>query len=78
MGTQDIYYLMNFGPTLDRRLDVPGTHTHGRAGSGTHIEERVRFHHGTATQLPFPDESFHARVEQLKVLSTLIAEEFLH
>lgn len=60
MGSQDLYLLRNFGPRSIDALDVTWPHVeHARrraqaAGCG----ERVRFHHGTATRLPFPGESF--------------------
>jgi erythromycin 3''-O-methyltransferase len=60
MGTQDIYLLKNFSPRTIDGLDVTWKHIeHGRRRSkeaGT--EDRVRFHHGTAIELPFPDQSF--------------------
>jgi erythromycin 3''-O-methyltransferase len=60
MGTQDIYLFENFAPLSIDGLDVTWGHIeHGRRRAReAHIEERVHFHHGTATQIPFPDESF--------------------
>ena len=60
MGTQDIYLFQNFAPLSIDGLDVTWGHIeHGRRrAQEAHIEDRVRFHHGTATQIPFPDESF--------------------
>jgi ubiquinone/menaquinone biosynthesis C-methylase UbiE len=60
MGTQDIYLLENFAPLSIDGLDVTWKHIeHGRRRSrDAGAEERVRFHHGTAIKLPFPDESF--------------------
>lgn len=60
MGSQDIYLLRAFGPQSIDALDVTWPHVeHARrrareAGCG----DRVCFHHGTATSLPFPGESF--------------------
>lgn len=60
MGTQDVYLMRNFGPASIDGLDVTWKHVeHGRrradaAGMG----ERISFHHGTATELPFPDNNF--------------------
>jgi erythromycin 3''-O-methyltransferase len=60
MGTQDIYLLKNFGPESIDGLDVTWKHIeHGRRRSReAEAEDRVRFHHGTAIELPFPDGSF--------------------
>lgn len=60
MGTQDIYLLENFAPLSIDGLDVTWKHIeHGRRRSReASAEDRVRFHHGTAIELPFPDESF--------------------
>ena len=60
MGTQDIYLSQNFSPHSIDGLDVTWGHIeHGRRRAlEAHIEDRVRFHHGTATQIPFPDSSF--------------------
>ncbi len=60
MGTQDIYLFENFAPLTIDGLDVTWGHIqHGRRrAQEAHVEARVRFHHGTATQIPFPDESF--------------------
>lgn len=61
MGTQDVYFLRHFAPAHIDGLDVTWPHIEqGRrrtraAGFG---EDRVKFHHGTATALPFPDETF--------------------
>jgi ubiquinone/menaquinone biosynthesis C-methylase UbiE len=60
MGTQDLYLLKNFDPQGIDSVDVTWPHVeHARrrvreAGCG----DRVRIHHGTATSLPFPEESF--------------------
>ena len=60
MGTQDIYLLKNFAPLSIDGLDVTWKHIeHGRRRSReAQAEDRVRFHHGTAIELPFPDGSF--------------------
>jgi ubiquinone/menaquinone biosynthesis C-methylase UbiE len=60
MGTQDIYLLQNFAPQSIDGLDVTWKHIeHGRRRSReANAEDRVRFHHGTAIDLPFPDGSF--------------------
>ena len=60
MGTQDIYLLKNFAPETIDGLDVTWKHIeHGRRRSReADAEDRVRFHHGTAIELPFPDQSF--------------------
>lgn len=60
MGTQDIYLLKNFAPLSIDGLDVTWKHIeHGRRRSReADAEDRVRFHHGTAIELPFPDGSF--------------------
>ncbi len=61
MGTQDVYFLRHFAPAHIDGLDVTWKHIEqGRkrtreAGFG---EDRVQFHHGTATELPFPDDTF--------------------
>ena len=60
MGTQDIYLLKNFSPQSIDGLDVTWKHIeHGRRRAReANAEDRVRFHHGTAVQLPFPDGNF--------------------
>ena len=60
MGTQDIYLLRNFAPQSIDGLDVTWKHIeHGRRRSReADAQDRVRFHHGTAIELPFPDGSF--------------------
>src|SRR4029434_3923913 len=60
MGTQDIYTLNNCAPQSIDCLDVAWKHIeHGRRRSReAGAEDRVRFHHGTAIELPFPDASF--------------------
>jgi ubiquinone/menaquinone biosynthesis C-methylase UbiE len=60
MGTQDVYLLENFSPRSIDGLDVTWKHIeHGRRRSReAGAENRLRFHHGTAIQIPFPDETF--------------------
>ena len=60
MGTQDIYLAENFVPKSIDGLDVTWKHVeHGRRRSReARLTDRVRFHHGTATQMPFADKSF--------------------
>jgi ubiquinone/menaquinone biosynthesis C-methylase UbiE len=60
MGTQDIYLFKNFAPQSIDGLDVTWKHIeHGRRRSReAGAEHRVRFQHGTAIELPFPDSSF--------------------
>lgn len=60
MGTQDIYLSQNFSPSSIDGLDVTWGHIeHGRRRAReAQLEDRVRFHHGTAIELPFPDGSF--------------------
>jgi ubiquinone/menaquinone biosynthesis C-methylase UbiE len=60
MGTQDVYLLENFSPRSIDGLDVTWKHIeHGRRRSReAGAEDRIRFHHGTAIQIPFPDETF--------------------
>ena len=60
MGTQDIYLFKNFAPQSIDGLDVTWKHIeHGRRRSHeAGAEHRVRFQHGTAIELPFPDSSF--------------------
>ena len=60
MGAQDIYLLRAFGPMSIDALDVTWPHVEHarRRAREAGCEGRVRFHHGTATSLPFPGESF--------------------
>ena len=50
----------NFSPRSIDGLDVTWRHIeHGRRRAReASVEDRVRFHHGTAIEIPFPDESF--------------------
>ncbi|MFN2492324.1 MAG: class I SAM-dependent methyltransferase [Pyrinomonadaceae bacterium] len=80
MGTQDIYLFENFAPQFIDGLDVTWGHIeHGRRrAEAAHIDDRVRFHHGTAIDLPFPDESFThiLSIEGAEHFDT--REKFLH
>ena len=60
MGTQDIYLAENFAPARIDALDVTWKHVqHGtRRAHDAHLDDRVRFHHGTATEMPFDDQSY--------------------
>lgn len=60
MGTQDIYMHREFEPRSIDALDVTWPHVEHarRRAHEAGCEDRVRFHHGTATSIPFPDESF--------------------
>lgn len=60
MGSQDIYLLKEFGPQGIDALDVTWPHVEHarRRAREAGCEARVRFHHGTATSIPFPEESF--------------------
>jgi microcystin synthetase protein McyJ len=60
MGSQDLYLLRNFNPRSIDGLDVTWPHVEHarRRASEAGCEDRVRFHHGTATSIPFPDERF--------------------
>jgi ubiquinone/menaquinone biosynthesis C-methylase UbiE len=60
MGSQDIYLLKEFGPQGIDALDVTWPHVEHarRRAREAGCETRVRFHHGTATSIPFPEESF--------------------
>ncbi len=60
MGTQDIYLLENFAPQSIDGLDVTWKHIEHcrRRACEANAEDRLRFHHGTAIDIPFPDDSF--------------------
>jgi ubiquinone/menaquinone biosynthesis C-methylase UbiE len=60
MGTQDIHLYRTFQPQSIDAVDVTWKNVeHGlRRAREAKIEDRVRFHHGTATQLPFPANNF--------------------
>lgn len=61
MGTQDIFMAGHFDPHSIDALDVTYKHIQ-RARERARLkgvpEEKLRFHHGTATQLPFEDNTF--------------------
>jgi SAM-dependent methyltransferase len=59
-GSQDLYLCREFGVASIDGVDVTWAHVeHGRAqAAAAGLAERVRFHHGTAVALPFPDGSF--------------------
>lgn len=60
MGTQDVYLWRNFSPHKIDALDVTWKHIeHGRHRvQAAGLDDHVRFHHGTATELPFPENHF--------------------
>ena len=60
MGTQDVYLMRRFNPERIDGLDVTWKHiAHGRRRArDAGLEGRLQFHHGTATQIPFPEENF--------------------
>lgn len=60
MGTQDIYLAKTFNPRRIDALDVTWKHVqHGRRRAHKHnLCHQVFFHHGTATNLPFADQTF--------------------
>jgi erythromycin 3''-O-methyltransferase len=60
MGTQDIYLAKNFNPISIDALDITWKHIQcgRRRVDDAHLNDRVRVHHGTATDIPFPDSSF--------------------
>lgn len=60
MGTQDIYLARNFSPLSIDGLDVTWGHVeHGRRRAcEAGLDDRVHFSHGTATEIPFPDQVF--------------------
>ncbi len=60
MGAQDIYIYEKFGPVEIDALDLTWKHlAHAlRRAKYGQCEHSVRFHHGSATRLPFATESF--------------------
>jgi erythromycin 3''-O-methyltransferase len=60
MGAQDVYLHQTFAPRQIDALDVTWKHVqHGRRRAReAGCESSVRYHHGTATRLPFPDSTF--------------------
>jgi len=59
-GTQDLYLQRAFGPLEVDGLDVTWTHVERatRQAREQGVADRVRFHHGSATQLPFRNGAF--------------------
>jgi len=60
MGSQDALLYEKFGQPRIDALDATWKHVqHGRRRAQQHgIQERVTFHHGSATSVPFADETF--------------------
>jgi ubiquinone/menaquinone biosynthesis C-methylase UbiE len=60
MGTQDVFLHQKFGPLTIDALDVTRVHVEeGRKrAAAAGLSRDVRFHHGTATELPFENASF--------------------
>lgn len=61
MGTQDVFLTQNFSPTRIDALDVTWKHVERarqRAKQAGIDSSRLEFHHGTATRLPFSDNTF--------------------
>lgn len=60
MGTQDVYILEKFSPKKIDGLDVTWKHVElaRRRAERFKCGDRVEFHHGTATKIPFPDGYF--------------------
>ena len=60
MGAQDVYLQRTFGPLEIDALDVTWQHVERarRRAQDEAVGHRLRFHHGTATALPFADQTF--------------------
>jgi ubiquinone/menaquinone biosynthesis C-methylase UbiE len=60
MGSQDIYLQRAFGPLEIDAMDVTWSHVERavRRAREEHVTTGLRFHHGTATNLPFRGSSF--------------------
>jgi ubiquinone/menaquinone biosynthesis C-methylase UbiE len=60
MGTQDLFLFRAFGPLEIDAVDVTWKHIeHGLRRACEHnCDDMVRFHHGSAVKLPFPNNSF--------------------
>ncbi len=60
MGTQDVYLHRKFAPRSIDALDVTWTHIEHATARAREAgcADRVQFHHGTATKLPFSDNHF--------------------
>ncbi len=59
MGSQDVYLHSQYGCSIDA-VDILWKHVQiaRRRIEAAGIGQKVRAHHGTATKLPFPDQSF--------------------
>jgi len=60
MGSQDLYLDVHFGPLEVDAVDITRLHVeHGRRkAAAAGVTERLRFHHASATRLPFAERSF--------------------
>ncbi len=60
MGTQDVYIVEKFNPKKIDALDVTWKHVEiaRKRVERANYADRVQFHHGTATKMPFANESF--------------------
>ena len=60
MGPQDIFLFREFGPLEIEGVDVTWEHVQygNRRAAQQGCQEQVRFRHGSAVELPFPDASF--------------------
>jgi ubiquinone/menaquinone biosynthesis C-methylase UbiE len=60
MGTQDIYISNKFSPRCIDAIDLVWKHIEHAIQRVREMkyENKIRFHHGTATQLPFPNSNF--------------------
>lgn len=61
MGTQDVFFLNHYSPERIDGLDVTWKHieqSRRRARDAGFDQNRVEFHHGTATELPFDENTF--------------------
>jgi ubiquinone/menaquinone biosynthesis C-methylase UbiE len=60
MGAQDVFLAEELGCQSIDGLDVTWKHvvTARRRAAAAGLDDRIRFHHGTAVHLPFPDASF--------------------
>lgn len=80
MGTQDVYLFREFAPQSIDALDVTWKHIEfGKLRAReAGCSERVRFHHGTATKLPFPDGHFSHVLSIEGTVHFDTRREFLH
>lgn len=60
MGAQDVYLHQTFAPRRIDALDVTWKHVQHarRRAREAGCDDRVKHYHGTATRLPFPDDTF--------------------